>query len=183
MQVNPSQKTLIASCSGVSFFREFNCVIAETSPFRKFILLGMFSKKVVINPGTKSITVYRKQFWLNVEPIHIEFDWIAAILFDDKIHDSTNSYSSYRRYNAFSETVDLETVSIRIALKDQRVIRTFTLATASSTNDISTFLSSDYGNPLSGQILSQDGTHSVALLFANALSTMTGAPISKSLNI
>lgn len=184
MKSSPSSRSPIASGSGVVFYHEFSCLVAETSVAKKVMSLGMFSKKVVLNPSTKSITIYKRNFWMPSEPIHIEFDWIAAILFDDKIYEANQYSYSTRGLAAFNcTTYDYETIAVRIALKDGRVYKTFKLGAGSSTNDLSAFLSANLGNPYANQIAGQDSSHSLGLLYAQALAQVTGVPISKSLNI
>ncbi len=185
-QPSSGQRQVLVNCNGYTFYNEFKCLVGETSPFQKVLLLGGFSKKVVLNPGTKSLTIYRRVFWIKVEPRHIEFDEVTAILFDDKIHQVSDYSNFYSRYSAEFLSyirVTWERISVLLALKDGSHALLFTLTGAAKTEDnVFSLFFGDLQLPQQS-VVAQDRSNSVAKNYAQALSNVIGAPISKSLNI
>lgn len=168
----------IETFNGKRIYTEPNKLIVETSDSHRAWTLGAITKKVVVDQGSKTISIDRKIFWFYRIHQSIDFDSVAAILFDDNIF--VNDGGSGGGNN---QETDFEALKVSLALKTGESVYLFTfrgqMARYQQRSMFGNFMAVDDPDI----IHSSDQQSSVALNYAQALSTTLDVPISKQMNI
>lgn len=162
----------ILTCNGKDILNENGCLIVQTSAVAQVLTLGFGSKRVEAVPGNRTLKIDRKLCWFLHKSRRIEFDWVAAILFEDNL---------FQDYNRRSIT-DFESLKVSLILKDQEKVHLFSFRGVMEIESFaySPFTEFIFTNGTSATFTGKQST--VAAQYAQALSNMIQVPILKEMN-
>lgn len=137
------------------------------------------SREAVLSPTRKTITVSTSLLWFLKKSKRIEFDWVAAILYDNKLIEARTYGVDINFLTPTISEYDVERITVRLALKNGEVVRLFTF---SGPIGIS-FMDVCVSYTREDISFNAEGSHEpMAKYYARALAYVMGAPISKEMN-